>query len=38
VDLKKNDYYLKIHEKMKGTEEVITVEKLGGLECAKCHY
>jgi mono/diheme cytochrome c family protein len=38
VDMKKNDYYLKIHEKMKGTEEVITVEKLGGLECAKCHY
>jgi len=38
VDLQKNDYYLKIHEKMKGTEEVITVEKLGGIECAKCHY
>ncbi len=38
VDLQKNDYYLRIHDKYKGTEEVITVEKLGGLECAKCHY
>jgi hypothetical protein len=34
----KSEYYVKIHEKYKGKEEAITVEKLGGLECAKCHY
>lgn len=38
IDMGKSEYYVKIHEKYKGKEEAITVEKLGGLECAKCHY
>jgi hypothetical protein len=40
VDVTKNEYYLKVHDELQnlGKEHPITVEKLGGLECAKCHY
>jgi len=40
VKMEGNDYYTKIHEKMKEkyAGEKITVEKMGGLECGKCHY
>ena len=38
-----NDYYLKIHEDAKAENKhkkdfKFTVDKIGGLECAKCHY
>ena len=35
-----NAYYTKIHEKMKEkyAGQKITVDKMGGLECGKCHY
>lgn len=43
VDINKNDYYRSIHAELRekqeaGEIEKITVEKLGGLECARCHY
>jgi hypothetical protein len=43
VDLDKNDYYKTVHAKVKerlNNKELkkITVENLGGLECARCHY
>ena len=40
VKMEGNDYYTKMHEKMKVkyAGEKITVEKMGGLECGKCHY
>jgi len=40
VKMEGNDYYTSIHEKMKEkyAGEKITVEKMGGLECGKCHY
>lgn len=43
VDINKNDYYKSIHAKLRedmasGKAGKITVEKLGGLECARCHY
>lgn len=43
VAMEGNAYYDKIHkalkEKYKGQHDVkLTVEKIGGLECAKCHY
>ncbi len=40
VKMEGNDYYTKMHEKMKEkyAGEKITVEKMGGLECGKCHY
>ena len=42
VDVAKNDYYLKVHDELQkdkiGKEEKITVAKLGGLDCARCHY
>lgn len=37
-----NPYYQRIHEyyadKYKGQKVKLTVEKIGGLDCAKCHY
>ncbi len=36
-----NEYYTELHDKLKakyGAEAKITVEKIGGLECARCHY
>jgi len=40
VKMEGNDYYTSIHEKMKVkyAGEKITVDKMGGLECGKCHY
>lgn len=42
VDVAKNDYYLKVHDELQkgkiGKEEKITVAKLGGIDCARCHY
>ena len=40
VKMDGNDYYTSMHEKMKKkyAGEKITVEKMGGLECGKCHY
>ena len=40
VSMEGNEYYTELHaqlkEKYKG--EKITVDKIGGIECAKCHY
>lgn len=41
VDVANNGYYEKFHgelAKMYGKDAKITVEKIGGTECAKCHY
>ena len=43
VAMEGNAYYDKMHkalkEKYKGQYDVkFTVDKIGGLECAKCHY
>ena len=40
VKMEGNDYYTSMHEKMKVkyAGEKITVDKIGGLECGKCHY
>ena len=40
VKMDGNDYYTSMHEKMKKkyAGQKITVEKMGGLECGKCHY
>ncbi|MBT4881312.1 MAG: c-type cytochrome [Flavobacteriales bacterium] len=40
VKMEGNDYYTSLHEKMKEqySGEKITVDKIGGLECGKCHY
>ena len=40
VKMEGNEYYTEMHEKMKEkyAGEKITVEKMGGLECGKCHY
>ncbi len=45
VDMKKNDYYKEIHDRMTNkmlrkflVDDKITVRELGGWECAKCHY
>lgn len=47
VDVTKSEYYRTVHDewnkklddaRKQGKELNITVEKLGGLECAKCHY
>ena len=40
VKMEGNDYYTKMHEKMKEkyAGQKITVDKMGGLECGKCHY
>ncbi|GIV22494.1 MAG: cytochrome c [Bacteroidia bacterium] len=36
VDLTANPYYTRLHEQLK--EKEVTVERIGGLECSKCHY
>lgn len=38
VDVTKSDYYRVIYDEYVGKEQVVTVETLGGLECARCHY
>ena len=40
VKMEGNDYYTSMHDKMKKkyAGEKITVDKMGGLECGKCHY
>lgn len=41
VSMEGNDYYTGLHEKLKekyGADSKITVEHIGGLECARCHY
>jgi len=40
VKMEGNDYYNIMHEKLKQqyAGEKITVDKMGGLECGKCHY
>ena len=40
VKMEENDYYTRMHEKMKEkyAGQKITVDKMGGLECGKCHY
>jgi len=40
IKLEGNEYYTKIHEQMKEkyAGQKITVDKMGGLECGKCHY
>lgn len=41
VKIEGNGYYKEIHEKYKnkyGPDAKLTVEKLGGTECARCHY
>jgi mono/diheme cytochrome c family protein len=40
VQMEGNNYYTHLHEqfKEKYKGEKITVDKIGGLECAKCHY
>ncbi|MBK7964697.1 MAG: c-type cytochrome [Bacteroidetes bacterium] len=41
VKMEANGYYKEIHEKYKskyGADAKLTVEKLGGTECARCHY
>ena len=40
VNMQGNDYYVEMHEKLKKeyAGEKITVDKIGGLECGKCHY
>ncbi len=38
--MKDNPYYEKLHKKLaeKYKGQTITVDKMGGIECAKCHY
>jgi cytochrome c551/c552 len=41
VKMDVNGYYKEVHEKYKqkyGPDAKLTVEKLGGTECARCHY
>jgi hypothetical protein len=50
IDLASSDYYITLHERMKGTElgqeklrkmfedGAVTVREMGGWECGKCHY
>lgn len=41
VKMEGNDYYKELHEKLKkqhGPDAKLTVDKIGGLECARCHY
>ena len=40
VKMEGNEYYAKLHEELKAKhgKDVFTVEEIGGLECAKCHY
>ena len=39
--MKDNGYYTEFHKKLAekyGNEAKLTVDKIGGLECARCHY
>tara|TARA_Y100001970_G_C14163597_1_gene819975 strand:- start:345 stop:1610 length:1266 start_codon:yes stop_codon:yes gene_type:complete len=40
VNMKDNEYYASMHEKLKDSlgVENFTVDQIGGLECGKCHY
>lgn len=41
VKMEGNAYYTQLHENLKkkfGPQAKITVDKIGGLECARCHY
>jgi hypothetical protein len=40
VQMEDNEYYEEMHKKLKVKHqgEKITVDKIGGLECGKCHY
>lgn len=40
VKVESNEYYAEFHDKLKEEYdgEKITVDKIGGLECGKCHY
>ncbi len=38
VDLNKNDYYKTTHKNLLKEHNQVTVEELGGLNCARCHY
>lgn len=41
VKMDGNGYYTKLHEELKkkyGPEAKMTVDKIGGIECARCHY
>jgi len=41
VKMDGNGYYSELHEKLKakyGPEAKLTVDKIGGMECARCHY
>ena len=40
VKMEGNNYYTHLHEQLKEKYkgEKITVDKIGGLECSKCHY
>jgi cytochrome c551/c552 len=41
VKMEGNGYYKDLHEKFKkqyGPDAKLTVDKIGGLECARCHY
>ena len=41
VKMEGNEYYTELHEKLKqkyGADAKLTVDKIGGLECARCHY
>lgn len=41
VKMEGNAYYTQLHEKLKtkyGADAKLTVDKIGGLECARCHY
>ena len=41
VKMEGNAYYTKLHEDLKkkhGPEARMTVDKIGGLDCARCHY
>ena len=41
VQMEGNAYYTELHAKLKkqyGADTKLTVDKIGGLECARCHY
>jgi cytochrome c551/c552 len=40
VKMEGNSYYTKLHDKLKNKykDQPITVDKMGGLDCSKCHY
>ena len=41
VNMAGNAYYTELHDKLKtkyGADAKLTVDKIGGLECARCHY